>query len=129
MAYQFTASELTGFRTAQDGHMLDVGNMQPVTATADSYGQVVETYTTNSADIACGLDMRPGSERHGQDKTVIEYDATVRLPIGTAVDPRDRFRVTKRFGETLSTALIFSIVSPIQRGPSGIRLMLRRIET
>ena len=129
MAYQFTAAELTGLRAAQDGHMLDTGNMQPVTVTQDSFGQMVETWPSNSADIACGLDMRPGSERHGPQMTVTEYDATVRLPIGTSVDLRDRFRVTKRFGETLATSLVFEIQSPIQRGPSGIRLLLRRVET
>lgn len=129
MSYQFSAAELTAMRTAQTGHMLDTGNMQPVSVSQDTFGQMVETWPSNSADISCGLDMRPGSERHGTDKTVVQYDATARLPIGTAVDLRDKFRVTKRFGETLSTALIFEIVAPIQRGPSGIRLLLRRVET
>lgn len=129
MAYQFTAAELSDMRTAQDGHMLDVGNMQPVSVSGDTFGQQVESWPSNSADLACGLDMRPGSERHGADKTVVTYDATVRLPIGTAVALRDKFRVTKRFGETLGTALIFEIVAPIQRGPSGIRLLLKRVET
>ena len=109
--------------------MLDTGNLQPITATDDTFGQQVETWPTNSASIACGLDMRPGYERHGIEKTVVEYDATVRVPITTTVDMRDRFRVTKRFGETLATALVFDIVAPAQRGPSGIRLLLKRIET
>jgi hypothetical protein len=129
MSYQFSAAELSSMRTAQDGHMLDTGNLQPVSTSADTFGQVVESWPTDSASIACGLDMRPGSERHGKEKTVIEYDATVRLPIGTTFDLRDKFRVTKRFGETLSTALVFEIVAPLQRGPSGIRVALRRVET
>lgn len=124
-----SAADLAFMRTAQTDHMPDTGNMQPVSIAQDAFGQIVETWPTNSADIACGLDMRPGSERHGKDKTVIEYDATVRLAITIAVDPRDKFRVTKRFGETLSTALVYAIISPVQRGPSGIRLLLRRIET
>ena len=129
MFYAFTAAELSDFRVAQDGHMLDTGNLQPITVTDDTFGQQVETWPTNSADIVCGLDMRPGSERHGADKTVVEYDAIVRVPIATTIDMRDRFRVTKRFGEMLSTVLVFGIVAPPQRGPSGIRLLLRRIET
>ena len=127
--YDFTAAELTAFRLHQDNHMMDTGNVQPSTETGDTFGQEVETWPTNSDDIACGLDMRPGSERHGVDKTVIEYDATVRLHIETTVDLRDRFRITKRFDETLDTALVFRIVAPPQRGPSGIRLLLKRIET
>lgn len=129
MSYAFTATELSGFRDAQELHMLDVGNLQPITVTEDTFAQQVETWPTNSTSIVCGLDMRPGSERHGTEKTVVEYDATVRVPIATTVDMRDRFRVTKRFGETLSTALVFGIAAPPQRGPSGIRLLLKQIET
>ncbi len=126
--FAFTDADLESMRDMQDAHMLDTGLVQAVTVTGDTFGQQVESWTDGSA-IACGLDMRPGSERHGTDKTLIEYDATVRLPVSTTVDLRDRFKVTKRFGETLTTALVFDIVSPIQRGPSGIRLMLRRRET
>ena len=124
--YSFTANDLTAMREAQDGHMLDTGNVQTVTLAIDSFGQQTETYSSNESSIVCGLDMRPGQERHGIEKVIVEYDATVRLPIGTTVSEDDRFRVTKRFGETLATALVFDIVSPIQRGPSGIRLMLRK---
>ena len=124
--YSFTSADLTAMREAQDGHMLDTGNVQPVTLEIDSFGQQTKTYSTNSTSIACGLDMRTGSERHGVDKVLIDYDATVRLPIGTSVTEQDRFRVTKRFGEILSTALVFDIIAPIQRGPSGIRLLLRK---
>jgi hypothetical protein len=28
----------------------------------------------------------------------------------------------------LTTALVFEIVGPVQRGPSGIRLLLKRVE-
>lgn len=127
----FSAAELSGFRTAQDGHMMDTGNLQPVSTSKDTFGQLVETWPTNSADIDCGLEMRPGSERHTADGdfVVVTYDATVRLPIATTYGMRDRFRVTKRFGETLSTALVFEFVGPAQRGPSGIRARLKRIET
>ena len=126
--FAFTDADLTSMRDMQDAHMLDTGLVQAVTVTGDTFGQQVESWTDGST-IACGLDMRPGSERHGTDKTIVEYDATVRLPIETTVDLRDRFKVTKRFGEALATALVFDIVAPIQRGPSGIRLLLRRRET
>ena len=109
--------------------MMDTGNIMPVTTTPDEMNQDVETWPTNSANIACGLDMRPGSERHGSEMIVVTYDATVRLPVTTTYDMRDHFRVTKRHGETLSTALEFEFVGPPQRGPSGIRALLRRIET
>ena len=138
MSLAFSADELAWMRAAQDGHMPDTGNVMPYSANLDSFAQSVNTWPTDSASIACGLDMRPGSEKLGSFEgysrsiatgTILEYDATVRVPIGTSVDVRDRFKVTKRFGETLSTALVFDIVAPPQRGPSGLRLLLKRIET
>ena len=125
----FTSADLTNMRGAQTDHMMDTGNLQPITVTVNSYGEAVESWPTNSADISCGLDMRPSSERRGQENTVTTYDATVRVPITTTVDMRDRFRITKRFGETLSSVLTYEIVSPAQRGPSGIRLLLRIVST
>lgn len=128
MTMQFNATELANLRVAQTDHMLDTGNIQVGTQTVDTFGQAIETFTDGTAMI-CGLDMRPGSERHSQVHTISQYDATVRLPITATPTVGDRFEVTKRFGETLSAALVFNIVSPIQRGPSGIRLLLARIET
>ena len=125
----FTSADLANMRTGQTDHMQATGNMQPVGMTVDSFGQVIEAWASNSADMICGLEMKPGSEVRGADKVVTTWDAVVRIPITTAVDLRDKFRVTKRFGETLSTPLLFEIVSPIQRGPSGIRLLLRIIST
>ena len=123
----FSADELTNFRSAQTDHMMDTVVRQIYSATSNSYNEDIVTYTDQTA-IDCGLDMRPGSERHTSNYTALQYDATMRLPITTSINPRDRLKVTKRFGETLSTALVFEIVGPIQRGPSGIRLLLKRVE-
>jgi len=123
----FSTSELTDFRTAQTGHMMDTVVRQVYSETSDSYNADVPTYTDQTA-IDCGLDMRPGYERHSENYTVVEYDATMRLAITTTIDARDRMKVTKRFGETLEIPLVYEIISPVQRGPSGIRLLLKRRE-
>ena len=123
----FPAADLLNMRATQDNHMMDVCNLGTATQTADSYNQQVETLAYG-ADVVCGLDMRPGSERHGVDKTLVMYDATLRLPIASAPDPIDRVKVTDRFGEALAVDLVYSIVGPIQRGPSGVRLLLKIIE-
>ena len=124
----FPTSDLARMRTQQDAHMQDVAVVQTRDAgTVNSFGEMIYAYADGAA-IACGLDMRPGSERHGPDNTRTEYDATARLPIATVIASKDRLKVTKRFGETLAAALIFEVLSPIQRGPSGIRVVLRRID-
>ena len=129
MSLLIPSTDLTWMRSAQDGHMNDTCVLQACVQTDNTFGEAVETWPVDGSAIACGLDMRPGSERHGTENTVINYDATIRLPIAQTPDPKDHIKVTKRFGETLATALVFSIVGPIQRGPSGIRLLLERIQT
>jgi hypothetical protein len=128
MTQDFSAAELTGMRTAQTGHMFDAYTPQTYARTFDAFGQEVVTYTDGAAAI-CGLDQRPGSERHGDDSTKIQYDATLRLPITSTPDVKDRVKITKRFGETLATAIVYEVAGPIMRGPSGIQLLLRKIET
>ena len=90
---------------------------------------MVETWPADADAIVCGLDMRPGSERHGMDHTITNYDATIRLPFATAPDIKDRVKVTKRHGTALAVPLVYDIVGPIQKGPSGVRLLLKIIET
>lgn len=123
----FNAAELAGLRTAQEGAMQDTGNVETYSESINSYGEAVPSFA-HAADIACGLDMHPGSINLEPNKTTVVYDAIVRLPINTTVKMTDNFRVTKRFGETLATALIFNIVGTIQRGPSGIRLLLQKVD-
>lgn len=125
----FSSDDLTEMRATQVAHMMDTCNLQACVQTRDSTNELVETWPVDGADLVCGLDMRPGSERHGADMTVLMYDATLRLPITAALDAKDRVKVTKRFDEALGTALVYEIVGPIQRGPSGVRLLLKRVET
>lgn len=125
---QFTAAELTAMRNTQQGAMQDTAYVQTHSQTMDTYGAPVHTYTDAAATIVCGLDMRAGSERHSALNSQVEYDATARLPITTTITALDRLKVTKRFGETLTTALVFDVVAPVQRGPSGIRVLLKRVE-
>lgn len=119
--------DLAFMRATQTAHMMDECDLQTCTQTIDSFGQMVETFSDGSAQ-ACGLDMRTGAERRGAQNTVLQYDASIRLAITANPSAKDRVKVTKRFGESLTTALVYEIVGPVQRGPSGIRLLLKRIE-
>ena len=122
----FSAAELAAMRVAQQAAMQDTGNVETYSEVINSFGEPVASFA-HAADTACGLEMRPGAINLEPDKTTIVYDATVRLPIATVVKETDNFRVTKRFGETLAVALNFNIVGTVQRGPSGIRLLLQQL--
>ena len=125
----FTATDLSNMRQAQTSHMLDVCNVLSYTVGAlNEYNEADAPTYPASIITECGLDMRSGSERHGLDMTVIQYDATLRMPLSAKIKETDRIEIVSRFGE-YPNALTYEIVSPIQRGVSGIRLLLRKIVT
>ncbi len=127
MTNAFSAAELTAMRTATTDHLMDTYVPQVYSRAFDAFGQEVVTFTDGTA-AACGLDMRPGSERHGSANTLTEYDATIRVAVGSTLNTKDRVKVTKRFGETLGAALVFDIVAPLRLGPSGCQFALKRVE-
>lgn len=122
----FSSTELSGFRTAQTEHMFDTCVIQTYSENFNSFGEPISSYADGSA-INCGLDTKPSGERRKASNTVIEYDATIRLAITVVPNVKDRIKVTKRFGETLTPNLVYEIAGPIQQGPSGIRLLLRKV--
>ena len=107
--------------------MLDTCHLLAYSTTADDFGEMVPFWTEMETNIACGLEQGQGSERTRGDMTTLTWDATMRLPIDTELDVRDRLKVTKRFGVDI-TPIEYGIVGPIQRGPSGIRLRLQVVD-
>jgi head-tail adaptor len=122
----FTSADLTNMRGAQTDHMLDECYIQALTQTTNTFGEVVNAWSDSGSALACGLDMRPGSEERGPQKTIVQYDATLRLAITNLTEETQRIRITKRFGESI-TPLVYDIAAPVQRGPSGIRILLNKV--
>ena len=123
----FTTADLANMRSAHTDRLQDECYIQALTETANTYGEVVNSWADSGSAIACGLDMSAGSEVRGINKTVVQYDAVLRLPITSAVAETQRIRVTKRYAESLTTPIVYDIISPIQRGPSGIRILLNKV--
>jgi hypothetical protein len=115
-------------RATQVAHMQDECVIRHYSPGTDSHNEDVKAYVADATAPVCGLDMRSGDERHFAQFNALVYDATIRLPIGTDVNANDQVMITKRFGETLSAPLTFEIVGPIQQGPSGMRLKLKKVE-
>lgn len=127
--FSFTSDDLTAMRATQTGHMLDQCVIITFTeGTRNEYNEDDAPVESESAPVECGLDMHPGSRNFGEEMTVIRYDARLRLPLHTPVAETNHVRIISRFGEAVSP-LEFEVLSPIQRGPSGIRLMLRKVVT
>jgi hypothetical protein len=123
----FTSKELSDMRTAQDNHMMDEGYRMVYGATRNSFGEPVETWTAEANALTCGIEMKAGNEQDKETMTTVNYDAVLRLSIDTTIEPKDHFKLTKQYGEAV-TNIEYEIVSPLQRGPSGIRILLRKVE-
>jgi hypothetical protein len=93
----------------------------------NSQNEQDEVYTENMTDIPCGLELGAGNEPARERLTTLQWDGTLRLPYGTDWDERDRVKVIKQYGETLSEPLVFDIVGPIQLGPTAVRLAIRKV--
>jgi hypothetical protein len=123
----FDSPALAFMRTVQEAHMQDTGYRLVYSRTYNEVHESVDTWTASPTATACGIEMRSGSEKNRDDMTLIQYDAILRLPITTTIDFKDRFRLTKMYGESIAP-IDYEIVSPIQRGPSGIRLLLKKVQ-
>lgn len=95
------------------------------TGAANGYGKPAVSYAEGSP-IICGYRPRSTREVQQGNETVI-IDGELRLPITTAIKSTDRVRLTKRFGETLATPLLFSVIGQPAQGPSGLVVSLRRV--
>lgn len=120
-------SQLDHFRERQEASLMDVCHRLVHSYSSNTHYEKVDVWTEDTTDRKCGLDQSPGSERSRTSDTLIVYDAVIRLPLSEAWNEKDKIKILKRFGETLGTPIEYGIISPIQRGPSGIRMLLRKI--
>lgn len=120
-------SQLSHMRDTQVLSLMDTFHKLSYSRTFNEYNEPIEVYTEVLIDVTCGLEQKQGEERGADKNTVITWDAVLRLPISYVIDEKDRIRITKRYGERLDTPIDYQIVSPQQRGPSGIRLLLKKV--
>jgi head-tail adaptor len=121
-----SAKDIKTIRATQVTSLPDTCYIQALTQATNSYGEITESWADSGAAIACGLEMQPGSEIRKSDKTVLTYDAILRVAITELPTEAKRIRVTKRHNESI-TAIIYNIASPIQRGASGNRILLNKV--
>lgn len=105
-------------RATQDSAMQDTCHVLVFSSSGDDWGNPDSTYTPGDA-LECGVEHVAPSELQ-ESGNVPEIDARIRMPIDTVLDPKDRIRVTYRYGEALGTSQDFEIVGPVTLGPSGL---------
>lgn len=94
--------------SAYEAAMLDTCVVLRFSAAEDACGVPVATYT-ESAPTPCLLGQMPAKERFRPDATMSEVVARLRLPLGTALERRDRVRITHLGGRLLETPLEYAV--------------------
>jgi len=117
--------ELEAMRVTQQIHMMDECVHMLYSAGMDDYNNPSTTYTDGDT-LVCGIKNAKHGE--GMDKSQVPLvDLVMRLSATASVSHLDRFRITKRFGEGLTSPQTYEIVGFPQRGPSGLLIQLRRV--
>lgn len=119
-------SQLAHMRERQALSLMDTYRKLTYSRTLNEYNEPVATYTEGTNDLPCGIEQKQGEEKGADKNAIISYDAVLRIPISHSIDEKDRVRITKRYGERIDP-IDYEIVSPQQRGPSGIRLLLKKV--
>ena len=123
--WRFTTGELAALETDQEAHMMDTCTIGVYHAVPDGYGIPTPTYTAGNPTI-CGLNENVRQEVQSRGEVVM-VDAVLRLPVGTAVDSRDRITITHRFGTQLVTQPVYNIIGTPRTGASGLLLNLELV--
>lgn len=121
----FTTTELARMRAAQNSAMQDTCKIGVYSATDDAYNNPAEAYDYSGDPVACGVEHVAPDELQGTGQ-VPDIDVRLRLPVGTAVKPTDRVRITHRYGEDVIDQ-DYAIVGPAKCGPTGLVLELRKV--
>lgn len=125
MTYAFTQTELTALQAAQDVHMMDTCTIDRWSASDNAYNLPSPTWTSSAA-LACGYEVIEPQELMRSTTDAPAFDARLRLPISTTIDPKDRITITKRHGVAI-TPIVHEVVGDPERGPSGLVLKLRKV--
>lgn len=120
--WRFTTAELTALETDQEAHMMDICTIGAYHAVPDGYGIPTATYQAGAA-VICGLNENVRQEVQSRGE-VVTIDAVLRLPVGTAIDSRDRITITHRFGSELTVKPVYNIIGSPRTGASGLLLNL-----
>ncbi len=120
------SGELSQLKAVQVTSLHDAGQILQFSSTTNALNLPVKGYVAQ-AEIACGYRPSSGREVHGESQIVL-YDATLRVPLGTVISTKDRFRLTRRFGSAVSPTIDFEIIGSGQRaGITAGRYLLRTI--
>lgn len=118
--------EIERMAFVQEYHMNDTCQILARTATPNAYGLPNEAFVAG-LPVPCGYHT-VASREINENGQLIVVDAELRIGRDVTVGGFDRVRITKRLGQELSSSETFRIIGDPKLGPSGLVLMLKRVE-
>jgi len=119
-------NQLARMQAAQVAAMFDLCVPMRYSESFDAMHHPVPVWI-DAEPVACGLDMVGGSEIDGDGRILVTWDAEIRLPLGTILEPKDRVRIISRFGVADEPRLEYEVAGPARKGPSGLVVRLKRV--
>lgn len=106
--------------------MFDTGQvLKYVSPSSDAYRIPTKSWTAQTA-IKCGYKM--GAPAELMDKSSVPFrKSQVRVPLGTEVESKDRFRLTHRNGRELDPAIDFKIIGDPLQGIANLVLYVEQV--
>lgn len=117
--------EKSKMREEAEKHMADRCIIQDRVYSANALGEDTSEWVDRSNETICGFEDKQGSERFGT-QILTEWDATLRLPVNTVVDQKNKVKIVIHRGDP--TNITYDIVSPVMQGVSALRVRLRKVE-
>lgn len=118
----FTSDQLDAMRAAQNSHMNDTIDI----TTRVPYYQNGETLYSGvvQSGVACGFNFTEGIEVDRGQVIVVDYDATVRLPLGTSIDINDTVTLRTLAGQVHTE--VFEVFEYPKFGTTAMIVDLKR---
>ena len=121
-------------RSTYNAAMMDECTLSTRSNTRDASGQPMPTWTTLETGVKCGFETSPFKFRAREivagGEGTSEILVRARLPIKyyDQIDQEDRFILTTRSGDELTTSETYEIQGFLERGPAGLVANLKRVE-
>lgn len=123
----FSVSELADMQDTQESAMMDLCDISRLTnAGTDGYGKPKRVWFTVHHEVACGFGYPTPREAMGLAQAQ-QLDAKLRLALGTDIVNLDRVKILERFGVAETDPITYEVGGPIEQGPSGIVIWLRKV--
>jgi hypothetical protein len=120
----FTTEQLTAMKAAQSSHMndtVDIINRTPFYSNGETlYTQVVQS------GVACGFDFTGGKEIDKGQVIITDYNADMRVPLGTEISINDWVILRTLAGETHDEA--FEVIEEPRFGTTALHVNLKQLD-